>query len=380
MTRKKVLFLIGSPNQTTQMHQIAQLLADEFEPFFSQIYYDGFLRPFYRFLCWSGGLNPTVVTGPIKARADKYLAEHGLNNDFEARQFGHTYDLVVCCSDIIAPWPLVRATKTVFVQEGMTDPLNWWSRLVRKLHWAPSLAIGTALNGLANCCDLYCVASEGYKEHFHYIGVDADKLIVTGIPNFDDVERVRRNDFPHHGYVLVATSDLRETYTPENRPKFIRECVRIAAGRPLIFKLHPNETLPRAVDEIEQHAPPGTLVYTDGPTDHMIANCAELITQYSTVVYVGLALGKPVHSYFDVDDLRRKQPWQNGGTSARRIAAICRGFARFAGSGPAFLRQYRPEDFAASEHMGGSLAAHQEQRIPASQSTSGGQPQEITSL
>jgi hypothetical protein len=358
MSRKKVLFLIGSPNQTTQMHQVAQLLGDEFEPYFSQIYYDGRLRSFYKFLCWTGGLNPTPVTGPIKAKADKYLAEHGLLNDFEARQFGNTYDLLVCCSDIIVPWPLVRTTKTVFVQEGMTDPLNWWSRLVRKLNWAPSLAIGTALNGLANCCDVYCVASEGYKEHFAYVGVDRDKLIVTGIPNFDHVERVRHNDFPHRDYVLVATSDLRETYSPEDRPKFIRQCARIAAGRPMIFKVHPNEKLPRAVDEIKQHAPPGTLVYTEGNTDHMIANCAELITQYSTVVYVGLALGKPVHSYFDVADLKRKQPWQNGGTSSRRIAAVCRAFSRFEGSGPEFLRQYQPEEFAAASAANGSLAVH----------------------
>ena len=348
MARKKVLFLIGSPNQTTQMHQIAQLLEDEFEPFFSQIYYDGPLRPLYKFLCWSGGLNPTVVTGSIKAKADKYLAEHGLQNDFEARQFGNAYDLVVCCSDIVSPWPLVRATKTVFVQEGMTDPLNWWSRLIRRLHWTPSLAIGTALNGLANSCDIYCVASEGYKEHFAYVGVDRDKLVITGIPNFDDVEQLRDNAFPLRDYVMVATSDLRETYTPENRPKFIGKCVRIAAGRQLLFKLHPNEKLPRAVDEIKRHAPPGTLIYTEGNTDHLIANCAELITQYSTVVYVGLALGKPVHSYFDEDDLRRKQPWQNGGTAARRIAAICRDFSRFDGSGAEFLRRHRAEDFASA--------------------------------
>jgi hypothetical protein len=346
MSRKKALFLIGSPNQTTQMHQIAQLLDDEFEPYFSQLYYDGWMRGFYKFLLRTGGLNPTIVTGKIKAKADKYLAEYRLNNDFEARVFGNQYDLIVCCSDVIVPWPLVRTTKTVFVQEGMTDPLNRWARLVRKLNCMPILAIGTALNGLANCCDVYCVASEGYAEHFNYVGVDRDKLLVTGIPNFDNIEQVRHNNFPHRGYVLVATSDLRETYTPENRPKFIRECARIAAGRPLIFKLHPNETLPRAVDEIKQHAPPGTLVYTDGNTDHMIANCVELITQYSTVVYVGIALGKPVHSYFDVDDLRRKLPWQNGGTSAQRIAALCRGFSRFEGSGPAFLRQYDAEAFA----------------------------------
>lgn len=352
MFRKKVLFLIGSPNQTTQMHQIARLLEDEFEPYFSQLYYDGWQRGFYKFLLWSGGLDKTIVTGAIKAKADKYLKDNKLNNDFEARQFGNTYDLLVCCSDVIVPWPLVRRTKTIFVQEGMTDPLNWWAQLVRTLHWMPILAIGTALNGLANCCDIYCVASEGYQEHFAYVGVDRDKLVVTGIPNFDDAEKLRDNDFPHRDYVLVATSDLRETFTPENRPKFIRKCGRIAAGRPLIFKLHPNEKINRAVAEIKQHAPPGTLIYTDGNTDHMIANCAELITQYSTVVYVGLALGKPVHSYFDVDDLRRKQPWQNGGTSARRIAAICRGFSRFAGSGPAFLRQHQPEEFAATAAVG----------------------------
>ncbi|ALW86654.1 hypothetical protein AUC43_17155 [Hymenobacter sedentarius] len=358
MSRKKVLFLIGSPNQTTQMHQIAQLLADEFDPYFSQLYYDGWQRGFYRFLLKTGGLDKTIVTGAIKAKADKYLAQHGLANDFEARQYGNTYDLLVCCSDVIVPWPLVRRTKTIFVQEGMTDPLNWWARLIRKLNWMPILAIGTALNGLANCCDIYCVASEGYKAHFAYVGVDRDKLVVTGIPNFDDAEKLRHNDFPHHGYVLVATSDLRETFTPDNRQKFIAHCTRIAAGRPMIFKLHPNEQVDRAVAEIKRYAPPGTLVYTEGNTDHMIANCVELITQYSTVVYVGLALGKPVHSYFDVEDLKRKQPWQNGGTSARRIAAICRGFSRFEGSGPAFLRQYQPEELSSSAPADGSLAVH----------------------
>ena len=346
MSRKKALFLIGSPNQTTQMHQIAQLLDDEFEPYFSQLYYDGWQRPFYRFLLWTGGLDKTIVTGKIKAKADTYLAGHGLKNDFEARVFHNTYDLIVCCSDVVVPWPLMRTTKTVFVQEGMTDPLTFWARLVKRFTRFPILAIGTALNGMNNCCDIYCVASEGYREHFGRVGVAAGKLVVTGIPNFDHLEQARHNDFPHHGYVLVATSDLRETFTPENRPKFIRECARIAAGRPLAFKLHPNEELPRAVDEIKAHAPPGTLIFTEGNTDHLIANCVELITQYSTVVYVGLALGKPVHSYFDLDDLRRKLPWQNGGTSARRIAAICRGFSQFAGSGPEFLRQLDGEAFA----------------------------------
>lgn len=346
MPRKKVLFLIGSPNQTTQMHQIAELLRDEFDPYFSQLYYDGWQRGFYRFLIWSNVLKGTVVTGHIKAKADRYLAAHSLPNDFEARVFRHDYDLVVCCSDLIVPWNLLAKTKSVFVQEGMTDPLNLWARLVKRFTRYPVLTVSTALNGMNNCCDVYCVASEGYAAHFRQIGVNAGKLVVTGIPNFDDVERLRRSSFPHCGYVLVATTDMRETYRPDNRKKFISEAVRIAAGRPLIFKFHPNENMTRATAEVQHWAPAGTLIYTEGNTEEMIANCAELITQYSTVAFVGLALGLPVHSYFDVDDLRRKLPWQNHGTSARRIADVCRRYAGFAGSGPAFLKQYRPEDFS----------------------------------
>jgi hypothetical protein len=55
----------------------------------------------------------------------------------------------------------------------------------------------------------------------------------------------------------------------------------------------------------------------------MIANCDVLITQYSSVVYVGLALGKECHSNFDLDELTRLLPLQNGGTSGRRIARVC---------------------------------------------------------
>jgi hypothetical protein len=142
----------------------------------------------------------------------------------------------------------------------------------------------------------------------------------------------------------VATTDMRETFRPDNRKKFIEHATRIAAGRPMIFKFHPNEVMERATAEVQKYAPPGTLIYTSGNTEEMIANCVELITQYSTVAYVGLALGIPVHSYFDVDDLKRKLPVQNGGTSAQRIADICRQFGRFAGSGSAFLQQYKPAD------------------------------------
>jgi hypothetical protein len=341
---KKALYLIGSPNQTTQMHRVAQLLEEEYEPYFSQLYYDGWMRGFYKWLLRNNILDRTIVQGQIKEKADRYIEQHQLRRDFENREYGHDYDLIVCCSDIVVPWPLLQRTKSVFVQEGMTDPLHLWARLVKRFTNFPILAIGTSLNGMNNCCDVYCVASPGYAEHFEKIGVDKDKLIVTGIPNFDDIEKLRNNSFPLRDYVLVATTDMRETFRPDNRKKFIEHATRIAADRPMIFKFHPNEVMERATAEVQKYAPPGTLIYTSGNTEEMIANCVELVTQYSTVAYVGLALGIPVHSYFDVDDLKRKLPVQNGGTSAQRIADICRQFGRFQGSGPAFLKQYKPAD------------------------------------
>ena len=64
---------------------------------------------------------------------------------------------------------------------------------------------------------------------------------MTGIPNFDDCRRFLRNDFPHRDYVLVCTSDARETLKRDDREAFLQRAVEIAAGRPLVFKLHPNE-------------------------------------------------------------------------------------------------------------------------------------------
>ena len=120
----------------------------------------------------------------------------------------------------------------------------------------------------------------------------------------------------------MATSDARETGKRDNRQKFIRHCLDIAGRKQIIFKLHPNEKRDRAIREIRAQAP-DALVFTDGAVDPMIANCSALITQYSTVVYTGIALGKEVHSYFDVSLLRRLAPIQNGGTSGRHIAAAC---------------------------------------------------------
>src|SRR6201999_1685159 len=105
--------------------------------------------------------------------------------------------------------------------------------------------------------------------------------------------------------------DARETFKRDDRRAFIGRAIEIACGRPLIFKLHPNEKAERATREIHALAP-DALVFATGNAEAMIANCEVLITQYSSTAFVGLALGKQVHSYFDMDELQRLLPLQHG--------------------------------------------------------------------
>jgi len=345
--KKKILFITGSINQTTQMHQIAEQLP-EYDCWFSQIFTDSlFIKSIIKSTSWLDG---TVMAGQFKARSEEYVHDHGLQMDYAGKK--NKYDLVVYCSDMIIADSL-RNNKTIWVQEGMIDKHSPLSKIVKAFRLPTYLSGNTSLNGSANKCDIYCAASEGYKKFFSKNGTETSRIFATGMPNYDNCEQYLKNDFPYHNYVMVATSDMRETFRSEDRPAFIRECVKIAAGRQLLFKLHPNEKFDRAETEIRQHAPAGTLIYQSGNTSHMIANCAELITQYSTVVYTGLALSKKVHSYFNIDELKRLAPLQNGGTSARNIANICRAYIEFKGDRNAFLKQfvYRAEEIDSLEEV-----------------------------
>ena len=218
----------------------------------------------------------------------------------------------------------IRGSKILLVQEGMTDPENWVFHLHKRLPWlVPRWVASTACTGMSDLYTKFCVASPGYRDFFaHRKGANPDKIVVTGIPNFDDCRKHLDNDFPHRGYALVCTSDVRETWRFENRRKFLERCVEYAGGRPLIFKLHPNEKLQRAEREIAEVAP-GALVYQTGSAEAMIANCDVLVTQFSSVVYVGLALGKEIHSYFDLEELVRLLPLQHG-RAAENIGHVCR--------------------------------------------------------
>jgi hypothetical protein len=311
--RKKVLLIGGSVNQTKIIHAVGKELEEKYDCYYSPAYCEGLLNVARQ----SGMLEFTVLGERIRKRSEEYLNDHHLPIDYGAT---HSYDLFVTTSDIIIQKKLLRKP-VVLVQEGMVDPEDWRYHVVRALH-LPRWMAGTAMAGLSHVYRYFCVASPGYRKALIEKGCNPDKVIVTGLPNFDHVRSFCNNDFPFHDYVLVATSNARETFKADDRFRFLHWAMERAQGRPTIFKLHPNENVERATREIKTVAPEA-LIFSSGDTDHMIANCSTLITQYSTCIFVGLALGKECHSYFDVEKLRNLMPIQNNGQSGRRIAFVC---------------------------------------------------------
>lgn len=313
--KPRVFFICGSLNQTTQMHQIASELPG-CEAYFSPYYGDTYLTKLRQL----GLVERTIAGRKLRQRCLDYLVEQGLAIDVDGRRGG--YDLIVTCSDVVVP-KNVRRKPMLVVQEGILDPDNYFWPLVRRFpNYVPRWLVGTAATGLSGQYDCFCVASEGYKELFIANGAPAERIVVTGMPNFDDCARFRDNEFPLRGYALACTSDARETLKLDDRRGFIRRALALAGSRELIFKLHPNEDAQRAIGEIKTWAP-GARVFSSGPTEAMIANCDVLVTQFSSVVFVGLALGKEVHSFHPLETLQRLMPVQNK-SAARNIASQCR--------------------------------------------------------
>jgi len=312
--RKRIFFICGSMNQTTQLHQVSEHLR-EYEHSFSPYYCHGFDELLRRL----GWMEFTIMGNKLAGRCRRYLQDHGLPIDYQGRN--RPYDLVVTCSDVYLQ-KNIRASRIVLVQEGITDPESIAFHLVKRLRFLPRWLAGTSATGLSDAYRAFCVASEGYRDFFIRKGVRPEKIVVTGIPNFDNCRRYCSNGFPYKHYVLVCTSPLREIFRGEDRKAFIRRAVEIAGGRPLIFKLHPNENLERATREIRRHAP-GAMVLATGSAEEMIANCDVLVTRFSSTAFVGLALGKETHSDFNMDEMRRLTPVQNG-SAALNIANVCR--------------------------------------------------------
>ncbi len=264
------------------MHQVSRHLSD-YDCYFTPYYGDGIVKALTR----RGLLDFTVLGGPFRQSTDQYLREHRCKMDYEGK--ANSYDLVLTCSDLIVQ-KNIRNKKVVLVQEGMTDPENIIYHLVKGFG-LPRYFASTSMTGLSNAYEKFCVASEGYRDLFIKKGVKAEKIVVTGIPNFDNIRQYLNNDFPHKNFVFVATSDTRETFKFDNRKAFLKKAAGIADGRQLIFKLHPNENFNRSSREIKKFAP-RSLVFTDGNAHHMVANCDTLITQYSSLAFTGIALKK----------------------------------------------------------------------------------------
>ena len=314
MQRCNILFICGSVNQTTMMVEIARQLP-EHTCRFTPHYVDGLMEQ----AAHRGLLEWTIIGARHRERARQVLHAHGCVID--ERGSANDYDLVVTCSDLVVQQNIL-GKPIILVQEGMTDPENSIYKAVVALG-LPRYLASTSTFGLSHRYRYLCVASEGYKEHFNRKGVPTSKIRVTGIPNFDNCERFRSVPVEHSSYVLVATSDARETLKWESRRRTIERAKSIADGRTLVFKLHPNERVDRAMREIQRWAP-GSPVYHGCDINPLIAHCDALITKFSSCVYVGIALDKEVFSDFPVDELRRMCPIQNGGRSGAAIAGVCR--------------------------------------------------------
>jgi hypothetical protein len=312
--KRRVIFLPGTVSHLTMMREVARHAAGWAECAFAPFFADGIMGRLVGTETNPKGWLPwSHASTALRAIRDWELPEDlGSQGD---------YDLSVIATDLVIPKKL-RRRPLILVQEGMTDPETWAYNLVRSLP-LPRWLASTAAFGLSGAFDRLCVASEGYRDLFIRKGVPREKIVVTGLPSYDDITRYLDNDFPLRGYVLAATSDTRETFKLDNRKAFIRRVLKIADGRPLVFKLHPNEHFDRSHREIKRLAP-RAVVYQKGPTAAMVANCDVLVTQYSTVIFIGLVLGKECHSYFNLAELRRLVPLQNGGRSASHIADVCR--------------------------------------------------------
>jgi hypothetical protein len=314
MSAKNILLICGTLNQTKAMIAVGRELTDH-HCYYTPFYCDGhLLRASQR-----GQLDFTVLSGPLRERSLDHMRRAGVPID--ERGEGRDYDLVVTCTDLVVQ-ANIKTKRIVLVQEGLTEREGFLYWLVKHAG-LPRVLANTAAFGLSDAYEVFCVASPGARELFRGRGVRKEKMVVTGIPNFDNAAVLASNDFPHRDFVLICTSNARETFKYHDRQRFIRDALRIAAGRPVIFKLHPAEQHDRAAREIRSIAPDALILY-DGNTEQMIANAAAVVAPYSTVAFTAALLGKEVHSFIDPAFLRQALPLQNGGRSAANIADVCR--------------------------------------------------------
>ncbi len=127
MSKKKILFIGGSLNQTSMVHAVASQIQDDYDCWFTPFFCDaGLLKRLQE----AGKLDFSILGGKFRAATDRYFQEHQLPVDFGGQQ--HDYDLVVTTSDLVIQ-RTIRRKPIVLIQEGMTDPENFMFHLCKWL-------------------------------------------------------------------------------------------------------------------------------------------------------------------------------------------------------------------------------------------------------
>lgn len=316
MDTVRCLFLCTTAYNACAFQQVAGALPGwdcRFSPF------NVLPTPTYRLLDHIGFIGKTPLAANLRESVALRIRELGLPLDMDRRG---PYDLVVLGNDFFVPEDIREISPKVLVQEGWLWPYHWRRRLVTTLHLPPLFASANG-SGLSRGYTYFCVASEGYRNALAS-KICPDKLIVTGLPLLDHVQRDLGSliDDISMDFVLLATHPGREYYEGERRRALLRKTRVVAAGRPIVVKFHPHEKQGRALQEIEKWLPEAQVV-TNADVFALIANCAALVTTYSTVIFYAMLMGKPVFCSYATDKIEELLPEQNG-EAAYRIAEVCR--------------------------------------------------------
>jgi len=316
----RCLFLCTTPYNASALREVALALPGwdcRFAPFYSQP------TAAYRQLLRAGLIDKTPLAAHLHDSVVQKIRQLGLLHDRNHVGGLRDYDLVVLGNDFFIPQDLRGFYPKVLVQEGWVWPFAWRRRVVASAR-LPSILASANGSGLSHKYTYFCVASEGYREAFAP-KIPLGRMVVTGLPLLDRVrdelgsfvDRSRSVD-----YVLLATHPGREYYEGERRLALLKRTRAIAAGRRIVVKFHPQEKQDRARREVEKVLPEA-MVAAETDVRPLIANCAALVTTYSTVIFYAMLMNKPVFSSYSEAHIEKLLPEQNG-DAASRIAAVCR--------------------------------------------------------
>jgi len=148
----------------------------------------------------------SILGGRHRRATETFLEENHLPIDFGGK--AHEYDAVITGTDLIVPRN-IRSKRLILVQEGMTEEEDLLYTLVRYLKFPRFIANNGLLPDYLMLMTFFVWLQEVYRDLFIRKGVHPEKIIVTGIPNYDNAAQYYNNDFPMRGYALVATSSIR---------------------------------------------------------------------------------------------------------------------------------------------------------------------------